>query len=84
MVLADIKSIQHNGSSIYPNYPEDYEQMGTSVHDRFIVTPPRQEVLNPATYNGAGEETTPAVMGEFISKLVLPAGYDTSHFSTKV
>ena len=83
-VLADIKSIQHNGLPIYPNYPEDYEQIGTSVHDRFVVTPPRQEILTPATYNEAGEEITPPVMGDFISKLVLPEGYDTSHFSTKI
>jgi hypothetical protein len=83
-VLADIKSIQKDGEAVYPDYPEGYEQIGNTVYDRFIVTPPRQEVLTPATFNEAGEEITPAVMGDFISKLVLPAGYDTIHFATKV
>lgn len=83
-VLADIQSILKDGSPIYPNYPEDYEQIGDSVHDRFIVTPPRQEILTPGTYNELGEEITPPVLGDYISHLVLPAGYDTSHFITSI
>tara|TARA_R110001592_G_scaffold74779_5_gene226879 strand:- start:7790 stop:8083 length:294 start_codon:yes stop_codon:yes gene_type:complete len=83
-ILIDIKNIEYKGEKVYPNFPEDYEFIGDTVHDRFIVTPPRQEVLSPATFNEAGEETTSAVMGDFISQLVLPAGYDTSHFATKV
>jgi hypothetical protein len=83
-VLADIKAILKDGEPAYPEYPKGYEVTGDSVHDRFIVTKPRQIVLTPATYNESGEEITSAVMGDFISKLVLPAGYDTSHFATKV
>jgi hypothetical protein len=83
-IHADIKNIEYKGEKVYPEYPDGYEVTGDSVHDRFIVTKPRQIVLTPATYNESGEEITPAVMGDFISKLVLPAGYDTSHFATKV
>tara|TARA_R110002095_G_scaffold216097_1_gene212092 strand:- start:543 stop:836 length:294 start_codon:yes stop_codon:yes gene_type:complete len=81
-VLADIKSIQKDGEAAYPNYPEGYEVTGDNVHDRYIVTPPRQEELSPATFNEAGEEVSTAVMGDYVSQLVLPAGYDTSHFQT--
>jgi hypothetical protein len=81
-VLADIRSIQKDGEAAYPNYPEEYEVTGSSVFDRYVVTTPRQEVLTPATFNEEGEEITPAVMGDFISKLVLPAGYDTNHLQT--
>jgi hypothetical protein len=83
-VLADIRSIQKDGEAVYPEYPEGYEVTGSSAFERYVVTPPRQELLTPATYNESDEEITPAVLGDFISKLVLPAGYDTSHFATKV
>jgi hypothetical protein len=83
-VLADIRSIQKDGEPAYPEYPEGYEVTGSSAFERYVVTPPRKEVITPATYNESGEEITPAVLGDFISKLVLPAGYDTSHFATKV
>ena len=83
-VLADIQSILKDDSPVYPNYPEDYEQIGASVYDRFIVTPPRQEIITPGTYNELGEEITPPVLGDYISHLVLPAGYDTSHFITSI
>ena len=81
-VLADIRAIQLNGTPIYPNYPEGYEVMGSSVFDRFVVTTPRQLVITPAEFNEAGEEITPAVMGDYECKVVLPSGYDTSHFKT--
>tara|TARA_R110001592_G_scaffold268269_3_gene534533 strand:- start:44546 stop:44839 length:294 start_codon:yes stop_codon:yes gene_type:complete len=81
-VLTDIKSIQNNGEPVYPNYPADYETIGNTVHDRFIVTEPRQEVITPATFNQAGEEVSAAVLGDYVSILVLPAGYDTGHFQT--
>jgi hypothetical protein len=83
-VLADIQSIQKDGEAAYPEYPVDYEVTGSSAFERYVVTTPREEVITLATYNESGEEITPAVMGDFISKLVLPAGYDTSHFATKV
>jgi hypothetical protein len=83
-VLADIKAILKNGEPAYPEYPEGYEVTGNSVFERYVVTTPRQEVHTPATYNESGEEITSAVMGDFISKLVLPSGYNTNHFQTKV
>jgi hypothetical protein len=81
-VLADIKAILKDGEPAYPNYPEGYEVTGESVHERYIVKPPRQEVIEAAEFDENGEEITPAVLGDFISKLVLPAGYDTSHLQT--
>tara|TARA_R110002050_G_scaffold243066_1_gene379407 strand:+ start:25069 stop:25362 length:294 start_codon:yes stop_codon:yes gene_type:complete len=84
LVRSDIKSIECDGIPIYINYPEGYEVTGNTVHDRFIVTPPRQEIITPGTYNELGEEITPPVMGDYISHLVLPAGYDTSHFITSI
>lgn len=75
VVIADIKKV-------YPDYPNDYEKTGESPLDRYIVTTPRQEVLTPATYNDQGEEITPAVLSDWVSKLVLPSGFDTSVFNT--
>ena len=83
-VLNDIKNIEYKGDKVYPNYPEGYEVMGDGVLDRFIVTSPRQEVITPATYNDQGEEITPAVLGDWKSKLVLPSGFDVSIFKTKI
>lgn len=83
-VFADIKSIQKDGEALYPDYPEGYEKTGATVHDRYIVTPPRQEIITPGTYNELGEEITPPVLGDYISHLVLPTGYDTSHFNTSI
>lgn len=81
MVLADIKSLTWEGGLVYPNYPQDYEKSFNSL-DRFIVTEPRQEVVIPAIFDKTGEETAPAVLGDWVSRLVLPAGYDTSHLKT--
>ena len=83
-VLADIKNLTLNGELVYPNYPDGYEVTGATVLDRFIVTEPRQEVLTPAEFSEEGEETSPAVMGDYIAKLVLPSGYDTSGLTTLV
>ena len=82
-VLFDIHSLEWNNELVYPNYPEDYEKP-FSAFERFIVTPPRQEIITPGTYNEAGEEITPPVLGDYISHLVLPADYDTSHFITSI
>tara|TARA_R110002096_G_scaffold129211_5_gene277908 strand:+ start:2936 stop:3229 length:294 start_codon:yes stop_codon:yes gene_type:complete len=81
-VLTDIKFIQKDGEPVYLNYPAGYEVTGATVHDRYIVTEPRQEELIPATFNEAGEEISTAVLGDYVSQLVLPTGYDTSHFQT--
>tara|TARA_R110001592_G_scaffold17518_2_gene73810 strand:- start:103040 stop:103330 length:291 start_codon:yes stop_codon:yes gene_type:complete len=83
-VLADIKSIQKDGEAVYPDYPDGYEVTGSSVFDRYVVTPPRQEVITPGGYAEDGTETTAPVMGDWVSQLVLPAGYDTSHFITSI
>lgn len=81
-VIADIRSIQMNGEPVYPNYPEGYEVMGSNAFDRFVVTPPRQLVVTPAEFDSEGNVTQEAVLGDWQSKLVLPAGYDVSHFTT--
>lgn len=81
MVLADIKSLSWQGEAVYPNYPKDYEKSFNSF-DRFIITEPRQEIIKPAEFNEQGEETAPAVFGDWVSRLVLPAGYNTSHLKT--
>ena len=83
-VLNDIKDIEYQGEKVYPEYPDNYEVTGDTVHDRFIVPPPKQEVLTAGEFNEEGEELTPPVMGEYISYLVLPAGYDISHLKTAV
>ena len=83
-VLADIKSLTLNGELVYPNYPDGYEVTGATVLDRFIVTEPRQEVLTQGEYNDQGEEITAPIMGDYIAKLVLPSGYDTSGLTTLV
>ena len=80
-VLADIKNIEYQREKVYPEYPNDYETSFGALN-RFIVTEPRQEVITPATYNDQGEEITPAVLGDWVSKLVLPSGFDTSVFNT--
>ena len=74
-VLADIKNI-------YPDYPQGYEKFGKTIHERFIVTPPKQLVITPAEFDSEGNVTQEAVMGDWESKLVLPSGYDTSHLKT--
>ena len=81
-VLADIKSLSFEGEVLYPNYPADYEKSPSG--DRFIVTSPRQEVLTQGEYNDQGEEITAPIMGDYIAKLVLPSGYDTSGLTTLV
>lgn len=82
-VEADIQSLQWNGEAVYPNYPEDYER-SFGAHDRFVVTPPRQEVLTPGQYAEDGSEITAPVLGDWVSHLVLPASYDPSHLQTRV
>jgi len=82
-LINDIKRLTFNDELVYPNYPADYQKSFGNLN-RFIVTTPSQEVITPGTYNEAGEETTPPVLGDFISKLVLPEGYDTASLVTKV
>lgn len=79
-VLADIRSIKRNGVLLYPNYPQGYEV--SFGPDRYIVTEPIQEQLSPAVIDENGIETTPAILGDWVSNLVLPPGYDTSEFTT--
>lgn len=83
-ILGDIKNIEYKGEKVYPNFPENYEFIGDSVYDRFVVTEPRQMILEPAEFDAEGNETKSAVLGDWECKLVLPQGYDTSHFNTKV
>jgi hypothetical protein len=81
-VLADIKAIVKDGEPAYPEYPDGYEVTGGSIHERFIVTQPRQEVIQSAEFDENENETKAAILGDWSSKLVLPAGYDVSHFNT--
>lgn len=74
-VLSDIKKV-------YPEYPEDYEKIGESVHERYIVTEPRQEVLEQAEFDENGNETKAAILGDYESTVVLPSSFDISVFST--
>ena len=74
-VIEDIKKV-------YPEYPEDYERIGESVHERFIVTEPRQEVIEPAEIDENGNETKAAILGDWKSNLVLPISFDISVFNT--
>ena len=82
-VLNDIKGLTWNGEIVYPDYPNDYEK-SFAPFERFVVSQPRQEVITPAEFNEEGEETTPAVLGDWVCKLVLPLGYDTSTLNTIV
>ena len=83
-VLNDIKNIEYKGEKVYPNWPENYEFIGNSVFDRFVVTAHRQIVISPATYDESGEEITPALMGDWTCNIVLPFGHDTTNLITKV
>lgn len=83
-ILTDIKNIEYKGEKVYPNYPEDYEFIGDSVFDRFVVTTIRQIVITPGVYDENGNETTPPVLGDYQCHLVLPLGYDTSNFITSI
>lgn len=82
-IIADIKSIMHNGEPVYPDFPNDYEK-SFGPFERYVVTEPRQIELEPAEYNAQGNQTKAAVLGDWECKLVLPLGYDTSHFLTLV
>jgi len=82
-IIADIQSLSWNGEQVYPDFPEDYER-SFNAFERFVVMPPRQIVISPATYNEAGEEITPATMGDWACELVLPKNYNTSHLTTVV
>ena len=81
-VLADIKAILKEGEPAYPDYPEGYEVTGAGIHDRFIVTPPRQIVISGGEFDESGTETKAAILGDWESKLVLPFGYNVAHLKT--
>lgn len=80
-VVADIKGLMWNGEAVYPDYPEGYER-SFGPFDRFIVTEPRQEVVSPGEYAEDGTQTKAPVLGDWVSHLVLPLGYDTSGLQT--
>lgn len=80
-IIADIKSIMHNDEPVYPDFPSDYEK-SFGAFERYVVTEPRQIVLEPAEYDSSGNKTQAAVLGDWECKLVLPEGYDTSHLNT--
>lgn len=82
-IEADIRNLTWQGVSVYPNYPIDYEK-SFGPFERFIVTPPRQEVITPAEYSQNGDLVNPPVLGNWICQLVLPSGYDTSHLNTLI
>ncbi len=77
----DIKSITWKGEKVYPDYPDGYE-ISFGPKERFIVTEPRQELIEPAEYDSEGKEIKAPVMGDWISHLVLPLGFDTSSLNT--
>jgi hypothetical protein len=83
-VLADIKAIEINGEVAYPNYPIDYEKTGDKVTDRYIVTTPRQEIISNAEFDENLNETKAAILGQWVSKMVLPSGFDVSIFKTAI
>lgn len=80
-VEADIKGLMWNGEAVYPDYPEGYER-SFGPFDRFIVTEPRQEVVSPGEYAEDGTQTKAPVLGDWVSHLVLPHGYDTDSLAT--
>lgn len=80
-VEADIKGLMWEGESVYPNYPQGYEK-SFGPFERFVITPPTQEVLVLGEYSEDGSEITPPQMGDWVSHLVLPRGYDTESLST--
>lgn len=80
-IIVDIKSIMHNGEPVYPGFPNDYEK-SFGPFERYVVSEPRQLVLEPAEFDAQGNQTKAAVLGDWECKLVLPLGHDTSHLST--
>lgn len=80
-VLDDILALEWNDQKVFPNWPEGY-QISLRPGERFIVTDPRQEVLEPGQYSKDGEEVVPPVLGSWISNLVLPENYPTENFKT--
>jgi|GEM_PF-3108620 len=82
-VEADIKGLMWDGESVYPNYPEGYER-SFGPFDRFIVTEPRQEVVSPGEYAEDSTLTKAPVLGDWVSHLVLPQGFDISNIKTRV
>lgn len=82
-ILTDIKGLSWKGEAVYPIYPEDYEK-SFGPFERFVVTPPRQEVATPGEYDENGNEVSPPVFGDWFCYLVLPQGYDTSTLSTLI
>lgn len=80
-VINDIKAIEWEGEPVYPDYPDGYE-VAKSSFKRFIVTPPRREVLEPAEFDSDGNKVKAAKLGNWRSKLVLPEGFNLSVFKT--
>lgn len=82
-ILIDIQSLTWNEEQVYPAYPDDYEKSFGPLC-RFVVTEPRQMVKAPAVYDDNGNEVHGPIMGDWVSHLVLPKAYDTSHLKTKI
>lgn len=82
-IEADIRILSWNGKPVYPDYPDGYE-VSMGPYQRFVVTPPCQEVIAPGEYTEDGTEITTPVLGNWVCKLVLPFGYETSNLSTKI
>lgn len=80
-ILNDIKSMMWKGEAVYPDYPNDYEK-SFGPGERFIVTVPKQDILEDGKYAEDGTEITPPVVGNWESILVLPLNFDTSIFKT--
>lgn len=80
-IETDIKSLTWNGVHVYPDWPQGYER-SFGTRDRFVVTEPRQEVIEPAIYDENGNEVTPSVLGDWKCKLVLPEGYPIESLQT--
>lgn len=80
-IVNDIKGLMWKGETVYPDYPEDYEK-SFGPFERFIVTEPRQEVITPGEYAEDGTQTKAPVMGDWVSHLVLPQGYDLDSLAT--
>lgn len=76
-VEADIKGLIWNGEAVYPDYPEGYER-SFGPFKRFIVTEPRREILSPGEYDEWGSQIKAPILGDWVSLLVLPEGFDTS------
>lgn len=89
-VIEDIESLTYNNEQVYVMHklddegekvlldvPRNYERRFGNF-ERFVMTPLRQIVLSPATYDEEGEEITPATLGDWTTHLVLPKGYDVS------